>query len=152
MDIEKLKEKVLTIVPEAEIEPNKQYLTVVVGVEKLHFLAKTLKDSEETQFDYLFCLSGVDFTKHFIVVYHLTSTKFNHTIVLKAKTSDRENPAVDTVCDLWNTAEFHEREVFEMLGIKFNNHPDLRKLFLPDDWIGFPLRKDYVDPVNIVEL
>jgi NADH:ubiquinone oxidoreductase subunit C len=86
------------------------------------------------------------------VVYHLRSTKLGHELVLKVKTEDRENPSFDTVCDIWRTAEFHEREIFDLLGIRFNNHPDLRRMFLDENWVGYPLRKDYSDEVNIVEL
>jgi NADH:ubiquinone oxidoreductase subunit C len=68
--------------------------------------------------------------------------------VLKTRTSDRENPLVDSVTDIWKGAELHEREAFDLLGIKFANHPDLRRLFLNSSW-GFPLRKDYVDNDNI---
>jgi len=85
------------------------------------------------------------------VVYHLNSTQHKHYIVLKVKTDDRVNPNFDTVCDIWRTAEFHERETYDMFGIRFNNHPDLRRIFLEEDWKGYPLRKDYVDEVNIVE-
>jgi NADH-quinone oxidoreductase subunit C len=70
--------------------------------------------------------------------------------VLKVRTADRENAEVDSVNDIWATAEFHEREVFDLLGVRFNNHPDLRRLFLDDEW-GFPLRKDYRDEINIIE-
>ena len=76
--------------------------------------------------------------------------KPNWACVLKVKTADRENPTLDTVCDIWKTAEFHEREVFDFFGIKFNNHPNLKRLFLTEDWDGFPLRKDYVDEINMV--
>ena len=79
----------------------------------------------------------------------LRSTIYGHTLVLKTRTSDRENPEFDTVSDIWKTADFHEREVYDLLGIKFNNHPDLRRLFLDNSW-GFPFRKDYVDDINIV--
>ena len=100
----------------------------------------------------MFCLTGVDWVTHLMVVYHLESTTLRHTIVLKAKITDRENPEVETVCDIWRTAEFHEREVFDLFGVKFTNHPDLRRILLEDDWEGFPLRKDYKDEANIVEL
>ena len=65
------------------------------------------------------------------------------------RTSDRQHPQFDSVSDIWKTADFHEREVFDLLGIRFSNHPDLRRLFLDNSW-GFPLRKDYVDDINIV--
>ena len=152
MDLEKLKERVLTLVPEAELEENKQFLTFFIPAGKLHTMALRLKEDEDTAFDYLFCLSGTDMGKYLMVVYHLESTKQGHTIVLKVKTEDRQNPVFDTVCDIWRTAEFHEREIFDLLGIRFNNHPDLRRLFLDENWVGYPLRKDYQDEVNIVEL
>ena len=84
-----------------------------------------------------------------VLVYHLRSTKYGHTVVIKSRTPDRENPQFDSVSDIWETADLHEREVFDLLGIKFANHPDLRRLFLDSSW-GFPLRKDYVDDMNIV--
>jgi NADH-quinone oxidoreductase subunit C len=136
--------------PGAEVKQGTQYVEVIAGADELHKVAKSLKDSQETAFDYLVCLSGVDYPDYMSVVYHLESTKFRHFIVLKVKTSGRENPAIDTVSDIWPTAEFHEREVFDLLGVKFNNHPDLRRLFLDESW-GYPLRKDYVDEIHIVE-
>ena len=71
-------------------------------------------------------------------------------MVLKVKTADRVNMRIDSVSDIWQTAKYHEREVYDLLGVVFNNHNDLRRLFLEDGW-GFPLRKDYVDEVRIVE-
>jgi len=134
-----------------EFPENKQYLEVLVPAESLHKLAKLLKETPETDFDYLFCLSGVDYGKQFAVVYHLESTTLKHKLVLKVKTDDRTNPNFDTVCGIWRTAEWFEREVFDLFGIKFNNHPDLRRLFLPEDWVGYPLRKDFKDELNIIE-
>ncbi len=152
MDNEKLKERVLSLVPEAQSEENKQFLTLIIPAEKMHDLAVKIKESNETAFDYLFCLTGVDTLKHLMVVYHLNSTTNGHSIVLKVRTEDRVNPAFDTVSDIWRSAEFYEREVYDLFGIRFNNHPDLRRIFLDEDWKGFPFRKDYVDEVNIVEL
>jgi NADH:ubiquinone oxidoreductase subunit C len=115
----------------------------------LYQVAKQLRENEKTQFDFLFCLSGVDYGVDLGVVYHLRSTSYDHAVVLKTRTSDREHPLLDSVSDIWKTAEFHEREVFDLLGIKFKNHLDLRRLFLDNSW-GFPLRKDYADDINIV--
>ena len=86
------------------------------------------------------------------VVYHFNSTQLKHNVVIKAKINSREKPEIETISDIWRTAEFHEREVYDLFGIVFKNHPDLRRIFLEDDWEGYPLRKDYVDEVNIVEL
>jgi len=122
----------------------------LVQPEQFYALMSQLKTNEETCFDYLFCLSGVDWGEELGVVYHLESTIHRHIIVVKVKTEGRENPNLDSVCDIWYTAEFHEREVFDFFGIKFNNHPNLKRLFLTEDWVGFPLRKDYVDEINMV--
>jgi NADH-quinone oxidoreductase subunit C len=149
MDKIELGEFVKSIDKDLEIKEGKQFTEVMVPSSKLYSLAKQLKEREEVKFDFLFCLSGVDYGQDLGVVYHLRSTVYEHVIVLKTRTSDREHPQIDSVADIWLTADFHEREVFDLLGIKFTNHPDLRRLFLDDSW-GFPLRKDYVDDINIV--
>ena len=151
MNNDELKNRVLSLVPESSFSDNKQFLIVNVPAEKLHLLASELKNSDDTAFDYLFCLSGADVKEQLTVVYHLSSTKLNHDIVLKVSTTDRENPIFDTVSDIWRTADFHEREVYDFFGIKFNNHPDMRRIFLDETTIkGHPFRKDYVDN-NIIE-
>ena len=138
-------------IPDLEIsEEGSQFLNISVQPEQLHQLMLKLKTNSDTKFDYLFCLSGVDWEPELGVVYHLESTEFRHTIVVKVKMPDRENATFDSVCDIWKTAEFHEREVFDFFGIKFNNHPNLKRLFLTDEWEGFPLRKDYEDEINMV--
>ncbi len=149
MDKAQLAELVKTIEPAAEVKAGKQFAEVSVPPPLLHYLMKSLREKEETFFDYLMCLTGVDLGQDLGVIYHLHSTRHRHTIVVRVKTTDRQRPVLDSVCDLWKTAEFHEREVFDLLGIRFNNHPDLRRLFLDSSW-GFPLRKDYMDDINIV--
>jgi NADH/F420H2 dehydrogenase subunit C len=131
-------------------EEGSQFLNITVQPDQLHQLMSQLKNNSATEFDYLFCLSGVDWGEDLGVVYHLESTKHRHIIVVKVQTADRENPAFDTVSNIWATAEFHEREVFDFFGIKFNNHPNLKRLFLTDEWDGYPLRKDYEDAINMV--
>ena len=138
-------------IPELEFtEEKSQFLNITVQPEQLHQLMSQLKSNPETNFDYLFCLSGVDWGTALGVVYHLESTTHRHQLVVKVKTENRENPTFDTVCDIWRTAEFHEREVFDFFGIQFTNHPNLKRLFLTEDWDGFPLRKDYVDEINMI--
>ena len=134
------------------MEENKQFLAFLIPPGRLRELALRLKNDEDLKFDFLFCLTGVDWGKELGVVYHLSSTTYHHELELKVKTADREYPELDTIADLWNTAEFHEREVYDLLGIRFKGHPDLRRIFLEEDWVGFPFRKDYTDDVNIVEL
>ncbi len=131
-------------------EAGSQFLNIFVQPAQLHSLMVQLKRNLDTQFDYLFCLSGVDWGTELGIVYHMESTIHRHSLVVKVKTPERENPTLDSVCDIWRTAEFHEREVYDFFGIKFNNHPNLKRLFLTDEWEGFPLRKDYVDEINMV--
>tara|TARA_B100002003_G_C13910825_1_gene443250 strand:+ start:252 stop:713 length:462 start_codon:yes stop_codon:yes gene_type:complete len=153
MDIEGLKNKILSFSDEVEFsEEENEFLNVKVNPEHLYSLASFLKENKDTAFDYMFCQTGVDWEEYLEVVYHLSSNTHKHNIVLRTQMTDRENPTVDTVSNIWKTAEFHEREIFDLLGIKFNNHPDMRRIFLDDDWEGYPLRKDYVDEVNIVDL
>ena len=136
--------------PAAEIKQGIQYVEMTVEAEDLHETAVQLKQTDEIYFDYLICLTGIDYPENMGIIYHLESIKHRHVMVLKVRTADRVNPAIDTVSDVWITAKYHEREVYDLLGVHFNNHTDLRRLFLEDGW-GFPLRKDYVDEVRIVE-
>ena len=151
MTNEALQNLISSWIPELEFtEEGSQYLNITVQPESLHQLMSQLKSNTETNFDYLFCVTGMDWGKELGVIYHLESTTHRHSIVVKVKTEDRENPTLDTVCDIWKTADFHEREVFDFFGIIFNNHPNLKRLFLTDEWEGFPLRKDYVDEINMI--
>ena len=128
-----------------------EWLNMEVDAAGFKSLAKSLKSTAGFDFDYLFCLTCVDWKTHLTMVYHLTSTSHRHTVVVKVKL-DRNKSEIETVCDIWRTAEFHEREVYELFGVNFLNHPDLRRLILPDEWDGFPLRKDYEDPINMIKL
>lgn len=132
------------------LEEGSQFLNVSVHPDQLHKLMEQLKKNPATSFDYLFCMSGVDYGKELGVVYHMESTTHRHILVVKVRTSDRERPRLESVQDLWATANFHEREIYDFFGIEFINHPNLKRLFLPEDWEGFPLRKDYVDDINMV--
>jgi NADH/F420H2 dehydrogenase subunit C len=152
MDNALLKELVTGIIPDASVEDGKQFLTVTVSPAQLHQLLKSLKENPETDFDFMFCISGVDIQDKLMVVYHLESTTLKHQIVLKTATDNRINPELDSVVDLYKGAELHENEIFDLFGIVFKGHPNLRRMFMPDDWEGFPLRKDYIDEVNIVDL
>ncbi len=147
---EELSKIVLELVPEAEIPEGTQLPEVIIPAEKLVELTEKLKSDKRTQFDYLISHTAVDFLTHFTAVYHLDSTEFRHLLVLKVKIEERENPEIDSLTGLFPTCEFFEREVFDLFGIKYKNHPNLKRLFLEDDY-GFPLRKDFRDEVNIIE-
>lgn len=131
-------------------EEASEFLNVTVPKDELFEICRKLKETTELNFDYLFCLTGMDWGKELGVIYHLESVDKMHNIVVKVQTDDRENPLLDSVNTIWRTAEFHEMEVYDFFGIKFNNHPNMKRLFLPPEWEGFPLRKDYTDEANMV--
>ncbi len=147
-----LQEKLLSICPTAVFEENTQWPTMAINNTEWRTLAETLKNDNELAFDYLFCVTCVDWKTHLTMVYHLSSTFHRHTIVVKAKIADRNNATIDSVYNIWATAELNEREAYDLFGVHFTNHPDLRRLFLSEDWVGFPLRKDYEDPINMIKL
>jgi len=106
-----------------------------------------LRDTENLYFDYLTCLTGIDNGSEkntMEIIYHLYSIPYNHSIVLKVELP-RETPEIPTVCTIWRSADWHEREAYDMYGIQFIGHPDLRRILMPADWIGFPMRKDYIE-------
>ena len=149
MTNEELKEYLTGQFPEANVVQGPQFVEMTVSAETLLATAGKLKNAKETSFDYLMNLTGIDYPDCISVVYHLESTRLHQVMVLKVKTANREEPVLDTVTPVWRTAKYHEREVFDLLGVKFNNHTDLRRLLLEDDW-GYPLRKDYEDEVRII--
>lgn len=151
MTNEELITELTTIQPNLVPEAGGEWPNLFVEAADWSKLAQALRFKDDLFFDYLFCLTCVDWKTHLTMVYHLSSTRHRHNIVVKSKLT-REKPEIQTVCDIWRTAEFHEREVYELFGVNFLNHPDLRKLILPDDWVGYPLRKDYEDPVNMIKL
>ncbi len=108
-------------------------------------VCRWLRSDSELEFDLLSCVSGTDDTKDLWVVYHLYSIPRNHRAVFKVNVG-RESPSVESVVPVWSTADWHERETYDMYGIRFDNHPDLRRILLPEDWPGYPLRKDYEFP------
>jgi NADH:ubiquinone oxidoreductase subunit C len=126
-----------------------QFLNGNVARENIVPVMKKLRD--ELGFNYLFCLTCVDWKTHFTMMYHLRNLDTRDELVIKSKIEDVNNPAIDTVSNLWQTANFHEREVYDLFGVKFYNHPDLRRIFLDEQWPGYPLRKNYEDP-NMIEL
>ncbi|HNS95675.1 MAG TPA: NADH-quinone oxidoreductase subunit C [Polyangiaceae bacterium] len=120
-------------------------------------VARHLRDEPTLAFDFLECLTGVDYPDAFVrtpqeeqtsekgtihVVYHLRSYDKKHRAVMKASLS-RTDPRIATLCPIWSAANWQERECFDLLGVHFEGHPDLRRIMLPDDWVGHPLRKDY---------
>lgn len=119
-------------------------VTVVVNSDSLYQVAEFLKNTSGLDFDYLNNLTAVDYLDYFEVVYHLSSLKHNHSLVLKTRCYDREKPAVASVVGLWRAADLQEREVYDLMGITFEGHPNLKRLFLWEGFDGHPLRRDYL--------
>jgi NADH-quinone oxidoreductase subunit C len=124
---------------------------LIIRAERIAEVCTELRDNEQTYFDFLSCLSGVDHgveANKFSVVYHLASIPYKTQLTLKViKVHDRSTgqlPSFQSVSEVWRTAEWHEREAYDLTGIFFDGNPDLRRILLPDDWEGYPLRKDYV--------
>ena len=152
MTKEELQIKLTGILPAATVEEGGEWLSLAVTATDWPSFADSLRNTAGLEFDYLFCLTCVDWKTHLGMVYHLESTKHRHIVTIKIKL-DRTDPQINTVSNIWRTAEFHEREVYELFGVIFLNHPDLRLLILPDGWEGkFPLRKDFEDEVNMIKL
>ncbi|MFQ5706158.1 MAG: NADH-quinone oxidoreductase subunit C [bacterium] len=118
---------------------------IKIAAEKTLEIATFLKTDAELAFDYLMCLSGLDYgaESNLGVVYNLFSMKHKHKITIKVDLP-RDNPKVPSVETIWRTADWHEREAYDLFGIQFEGHRDLRRILCPDDWEGYPLRKDYV--------
>lgn len=121
----------------------KEVPTLVIKNENWHDVAQFIKQEERLHFDYLSNLHGVDYDDRMEVYYHLYSYKNRQNLAVKVKT-DRESPTVASVMDVWKGADWNERETFDLLGIYFPGHKNLTRIMMPDDWIGHPLRKDYV--------
>ena len=118
--------------------------SLVVKSDSLLKAAAFLKDTETLKFDYLNYITAVDYYSYFEVVYQLTSLEHNHNVIIKTKCYDRENPAVPSVTGLWQGADFQEREIYDLMGIKFEGHPNMKRIFLWEGFPGHPLRKDYL--------
>ncbi len=132
---------VLDVKADAAVDP-----FIKIAPPRVADIARALRDDPDLAFDYLMCLSGVDYAKGTLgVVYHLFSFKHRHKLTIKVEVPG-ETPNVPSVAAIWPTANWHEREAYDLIGIVFTGHPDLRRILLPDDWDGFPLRKDYKVP------
>ena len=118
--------------------------SLVVKNEFLLAVATFLKTAPGLDFDYLTSITGVDYNDYFEVVYQLTSMKHNHSLVLKTRCYGRDKPTLPSVVSLWRGADFQEREVYDLMGVSFEEHPNLKRIFLWEGFQGHPLRKDYL--------
>lgn len=139
-----MQEQIAKLFPETTFETSADgMLTVNCPDARWHELAKTLRD--QFGMDYLITIVGMDWTSELGCIYYMMSTADNSRISVKVTTADRQNPMIHSVADLWAIAGIYEREVYDFFGIVFINNPDMRRLFLNIDWVGYPLRKDYDD-------
>jgi len=118
--------------------------SLVVNSESWLAVATFLKDTPGLDFDYLTSITAVDYYDFFEVVYHLTSLKHNHSLVVKTRCYEREKPSLPSVVSLWRGADLQEREIYDLMGISFDGHPNLKRIFLWQGFHGHPLRKDYL--------
>ena len=123
---------------------------VTISSNSIAEVCQFLRETPGLYFDYLQCVTGIDNGEKAAtmeVLYHMTSIPYGHNLVLKVElvrnTNDEPIPSLPSVSSIWKTADWHERETFDLIGIAFENHPDLRRILMPEDWIGHPLRKDY---------
>lgn len=138
-----IKDIIGKVCPSATFEDGEK-LMVNVPEKEWHSFAKELKENRELDFDVLTAMVGMDWKESVGVVYYLTSTKNNWDVIaVKVVAENRDDAYIHSVTDLWGVANFQEREIYDLLGIKFIGHPDMRRFFLRNDWVGHPLRKDY---------
>ena len=117
---------------------------VAINSESLLEVASFLKDTPGLEFDYLAHITAVDYWDYFELIYQLISIKHNHGLMLKTRCHDRDNPSLPSVVSLWQGADYQEREIYDLMGITFQAHPNLKRIFLWQGFEGHPLRKDYL--------
>ena len=117
---------------------------ILVKKEAIHDIISYLKTDPELDFNFLNYVTAVDYLDYFEVVYQLTSLKHNHDIVIKTRCYGRENLSVPSIVDLYSTANVQEREIYDLMGIRFEGHPNITRIFLWEGFEGYPQRKDYL--------
>lgn len=137
-------QRVAEAVPGAVEESDSR--NVWVRPSSIRDVCKFLNEDNDLDFSFLAAVSAVDFIDHFEMVYHLVSIANNHRIVLKSRIWDRENPTAPSVVDIWEGANFQEREVYDLMGVRFEGHFNLKRLLLWEGFPGHPHRKDYLEP------
>ncbi|MBQ9555902.1 MAG: NADH-quinone oxidoreductase subunit D [Muribaculaceae bacterium] len=140
-----IENKITQLCPQATVDTTGEFPMVTVDDAQWHDLARALKS--QLHYDVLSAVVGMDWTEALGCVYYLTNTSTHELLHVKVATADREHPRLHSVVDLWPVANFQEREVYDFFGIVFIGHPDMRRMFLRTDWVGYPLRKDY-DPAS----
>lgn len=153
MNIEEVDARLREGVPGGVLELHKGPYSphLVVDAPKIREVSLFLRDDGALRFDYLTHLTGLDCGERLCTVYRVLSLLHKRTVAMRAYVP-RENPVIDTISDIWASAGWFEREAYDLLGIRYRGHADLRRLLLPEDWEGHPLRKDYVDPLRYQDI
>lgn len=140
--------KIKNIFPNLMIETeNVQFPTLTVDRNDYYELMKYIRG---LGFDYLFSMTGMDWGKELGVTNHIENTETHNMIVVKVKIEDRNHPELETLENIWKTAHLHEREIFDLFGINFKGHTVMKRLLLPEDWEGYPMRKDWMDDTKMI--
>jgi NADH-quinone oxidoreductase subunit C len=117
-----------------------------IDMNRIHEVCSFLKQAQDIELNFLVAISAVDYIEYFELVYHLQSIKHNHSLVIKSKCWGRDDISVSSVVDIWRGADFQEREIYDLMGISFTNHPNLKRIMLWEGFPGHPQRKDYFEP------
>ena len=139
-------EELISELPHATIVQGNQFITITTRLDEYQKSAQTLR--KQFMFNYLVNITGVDQLPALEVITHLRDLSTGQMVALRTATEDRDKPVIDTLSHLWPSAIYMEREIYDLLGIRFNGNPDMNRLFMEDDYQGFPLRKDFIDPIN----
>lgn len=142
LSVQKIARQLEEKFPGSIVESNQDSL--VINSDSLPAIAAFLKDTPGLDFDYLNHITAVDYYDHFEVIYQLTSLKRNHSLVLKTRCYSRDNPVLPSLVSLWRGADLQEREIYDLMGIRFEGHPNLKRIVLWEGFQGHPLRKDYL--------
>jgi len=140
--VREIASRIEATLPGSVAESGDQHLAVKPEV--LHEVCAFLKNTPELDFNYLSFITAVDYYDHFELVYLLNSLEHNHSLTLKARLYDRQNPTISSVVELWQGADFQEREIYDLFGIRFEGHPNLKRIFMWEGFEGHPLRKDFM--------
>ena len=140
MDLNEIFDMIRTI-EGCELDSDSKFVSV--SLPSLLTVAKVFKNDKALDFDFLMCITALDDgdSKNFTIAYNFHSNKNNHSVEIQVSVSDGEE--IPSLSNIWKTADWHEREAYDMMGINFSGHPELKRILLPEDWEGFPLRKDY---------
>ena len=141
LDVNQLSQNIQVQFPDSVLEAEGEW--ILLRVESLEQVARYCHDAPDLRMDFLSAVTGTDFIDYFEMVYHLVSIEHNHRVVLKTRVYDREEPIVPSMIGIWEGANLQEREIYDLLGVSFSGHPNLKRILLWEGFEGHPHRKDF---------